>query len=98
MQREGPGVAAEVLDAAQSDLLVVVVALAGPGAQVAEPAASPDRDLLEGRVGLGGAVVHGAFDEVLEAFGWYWHACQSDRPAACGGITPSARAGSGGAG
>src|SRR6185369_7679193 len=60
VEGERPGVAAEVLDPAESDLLVVVVALAGPGAQVAEPAAPPDRDLLEGRVGPRGTVVRAA--------------------------------------
>jgi len=46
-------VVAEVFDAAQRDLLVVV-ALAGPGGQVAEGAAPSDGDFLQVRVGLGG--------------------------------------------
>jgi hypothetical protein len=62
---------AEVLDAAQRDGVVVV--LAEVAGQVAVGAAPADGDLFQGRPALGGVVVDGAFDEVFQAPGWHGH-------------------------
>src|SRR5262249_10702343 len=86
VDREGPVVAAEVLDAAQRDLLVIVVALAGPSIHVAERPAPADGDFLQLRmqVGEGRAVVDGSLGQLFEALGRYRHAsqCGLSRPRA----------------
>jgi hypothetical protein len=67
-------VVAEVVDAAQRDLLVVVVAFAGPGGQAAGRAAPADGDFLQVREGERGVVVDGALDRALQALRRYRHA------------------------
>ena len=66
-------VVAEVFDAAQRDLLVVIVAFTSPGDQVAEGAAPSDGDFLQVRMGEGGMVVDGPLDQVFQALGRCWH-------------------------
>jgi len=64
-------VVAEVLDAAQLDGVVVVIAeVAG---QVAVGAAPADGDLFQRWPALEGVVVNGAFDQLFEAPGWHGH-------------------------
>jgi hypothetical protein len=64
-------VVAEVLDAAQLDGVVVV--LAEVAGQVAVGAAPADGDLFQDWPALGRVVVDGAFDEVFQAPGWHGH-------------------------